>query len=150
MVALSRSAGGLIAPFCFLGMSMLMLASTVFFAEVGKYNPDTGIFVLEDPVCTVEPRGFLNTSYRCPKVESQFISIWQALWWAIVTMATVGYGDFAPITPVGKLVGAVTMIAGVVFVAMPIAVIGATRQSAGSAQAVHRPDRIMRAPDAWR
>lgn len=36
-----------------------------------------------------------------------------ALWWAVVTMTTVGYGDFAPVTVVGRIVAAGLMIAGI-------------------------------------
>jgi voltage-gated potassium channel Kch len=35
------------------------------------------------------------------------------LWWAIVTMTTVGYGDISPVTPGGRMVGAVLMISGI-------------------------------------
>ncbi len=37
----------------------------------------------------------------------------EAIWWAIVTIATVGYGDFYPVTDYGRLVGIVLMIVGV-------------------------------------
>jgi voltage-gated potassium channel len=37
----------------------------------------------------------------------------QALWWTVVTITTVGYGDITPVTPGGRLVGAVTMLAGI-------------------------------------
>lgn len=39
----------------------------------------------------------------------------QALWWAIVTISTVGYGDFYPTSPVGHIVGALVIISGVSF-----------------------------------
>ena len=35
-----------------------------------------------------------------------------ALWWAVVTLTTVGYGDVVPITPLGRLVAALVMICG--------------------------------------
>lgn len=37
----------------------------------------------------------------------------QALWWSLVTVTTVGYGDFFPVTIAGRVVAAATMIAGV-------------------------------------
>src|SRR3954453_16467736 len=40
-------------------------------------------------------------------------SFGDGLWWAIVTMTTVGYGDISPVTPGGRLVGAVLMISGI-------------------------------------
>lgn len=42
-----------------------------------------------------------------------------ALWWVIVTLSTVGYGDAVPITPMGKLLGSVVMILGIAMVALP-------------------------------
>lgn len=48
-----------------------------------------------------------------------FGSIPKAMWWAIVTLTTVGYGDLVPITLGGKLFGAVIMIAGVGIAAIP-------------------------------
>jgi voltage-gated potassium channel len=41
-----------------------------------------------------------------------FGSVPAALWWAIATLTTVGYGDAVPITPLGRLVAAVVMICG--------------------------------------
>lgn len=49
----------------------------------------------------------------------QFGSILKSMWWAIVTLATVGYGDAAPITPLGKLFGGAIIIVGIGLVALP-------------------------------
>jgi voltage-gated potassium channel len=43
---------------------------------------------------------------------ASFGSVPAALWWAIATLTTVGYGDVVPITPIGRLVAAVVMICG--------------------------------------
>ncbi len=51
-----------------------------------------------------------------------FGSIPSSMWWALVTLTTVGYGDVVPITLGGKLFGAVVMIAGVGIAAIPAGV----------------------------
>jgi voltage-gated potassium channel len=53
----------------------------------------------------------------------KFGSIPAAAWWAIATLTTVGYGDVAPITPWGKVLGGVVMLLGVGMFALPIAII---------------------------
>ncbi len=53
----------------------------------------------------------------------KFGSIPEAMWWGLATLTTVGYGDVTPITPLGKLVGAVTMIVGIGMFALPTGVI---------------------------
>ncbi len=52
-----------------------------------------------------------------------FRSIPHSMWWAIVTMSTVGYGDIMPITPLGKLVGGLTMILGIALFAVPAGIV---------------------------
>lgn len=48
-----------------------------------------------------------------------FSSMPQALWWAVATLTTVGYGDMYPITVGGKIITALVTILGIAFVALP-------------------------------
>ena len=49
----------------------------------------------------------------------KFGSIPEAMWWAVATLTTVGYGDVTPITAMGKLFGAIITIIGIGTVALP-------------------------------
>ena len=53
-----------------------------------------------------------------------FRSIPHAIWFMLVTMTTVGYGDVSPNTGVGKAVTVLAMIFGVLFLSMPLAIVG--------------------------
>ncbi|MEI9805061.1 MAG: ion transporter [Pseudolabrys sp.] len=46
-----------------------------------------------------------------------------ALWWAIVTVGTIGYGDVVPVTAVGKIIATGTIFVGLVLMALPIGII---------------------------
>jgi voltage-gated potassium channel len=46
-----------------------------------------------------------------------------ALWWAIVTIGTIGYGDVVPLTPVGKMVATGTILMGLIMIALPVGII---------------------------
>jgi voltage-gated potassium channel len=51
--------------------------------------------------------------------EHGFTSIPRSIYWAIVTITTVGFGDIVPSTPVGQFLAATLMITGYAFIAIP-------------------------------
>eukprot|EP00755_Sulcionema_specki_P025706 Sspe_Gene.83925::Locus_55067_Transcript_1_1_Confidence_1.000_Length_2305::g.83925::m.83925 len=102
----------LLPPFFFLLIGMMFFSSLMYLCEQGTYDKNTGRFYVHD--------------IHGKRQESMFVSIPEAMWWSIVTMTTVGYGDYTPHTALGKLVNSIAMIFGVLFTAMPIAIIGNT------------------------
>ncbi|WP_028337767.1 MULTISPECIES: cyclic nucleotide-gated ion channel [Bradyrhizobium] len=62
----------------------------------------------------------------------------QAMWWAIVTLGTVGYGDVVPITPLGRTVTVIAIVVGFAMIALPVAII-----STAFADEVRRRDFVV-------
>ncbi len=58
-----------------------------------------------------------------PAQPEVFPSIPETMWWGVITLTTVGYGDVVPITPLGQLVGAVVAVLGIGMFALPAALI---------------------------
>jgi len=75
--------------------------------------------------------GFVLTSvvivgsamYLIEGEESGFRNIPESIYWCIVTMTTVGYGDIAPETPLGKLLASAVMIMGYGIIAVPTGIV---------------------------
>jgi len=57
--------------------------------------------------------------------RSGFTSIPRSIYWAVVTVTTVGYGDIAPQTPLGQFIAAVAMLLGYSIIAVPTGIFGA-------------------------
>jgi voltage-gated potassium channel len=68
----------------------------------------------------------------------KFGTIPDAMWWAIVTLATVGYGDAIPITPLGRLATAMIILCGLIIVALPVGII-----ATAFANEIHRRDFVV-------
>jgi voltage-gated potassium channel len=61
-----------------------------------------------------------------------------AMWWAIVTLGTIGYGDVVPMTALGKLIAAATIFCGFVMVALPVGII-----ANAFSEMIHRRDFVV-------
>jgi voltage-gated potassium channel len=56
-------------------------------------------------------------------VQANFDSLPKAMYWAITTLTTTGYGDVVPVTPIGRLVAGITMIFGLALFALPVGIV---------------------------
>ncbi len=80
--------------------------------------------------------------------EKSFTGFWVSVWWAVVTMTTTGYGDFYPVTPLGRIIGSIAMLTGLVLVSFFTATISSLfvaakiREGKGLEQ-VHYHDHIV-------
>lgn len=92
----------------YLGIGIVLCSSMTYYAEQGEW--EDGAYWRID-------------KFGEPGERSPFISIPAAFWWCIVTVTAVGYGDFSPTTSAGKWIAIVTIIAGVIVLALPVGVI---------------------------
>jgi len=70
--------------------------------------------------------------------ENGFTSIPKSVYWAIVTLTTVGYGDVAPSTVMGQTLASIIMIMGYGIIAVPTGIVTAEIARASSAVSIHR------------
>ena len=68
--------------------------------------------------------------YMIEGAENGFTSIPRSVYWAIVTLTTVGYGDIAPVTALGQLIASAIMILGYAIIAIPTGIVGSEMMNA--------------------
>jgi voltage-gated potassium channel len=66
--------------------------------------------------------------------ENGFTSIPVSMYWAIVTLTTVGYGDISPQTPIGQFIASIVMIMGYAIIAVPTGIVSVEIASANKKQ----------------
>lgn len=107
-------------------------------AKIGRYTEAAQVLVRvlrakrEEMIVTLSLVAILGVIFASlayyAETDAQpdkFPDIPHAMWWAFVTITTVGYGDVAPITPLGKVVGVCTAVLGILMIALPTGVLGA-------------------------
>jgi voltage-gated potassium channel len=68
----------------------------------------------------------------------KFGTIPDAMWWAMITLTTVGYGDVVPVTALGKVVAAMTAVMGLVMLALPVGII-----ATAFSEVIHRREFVV-------
>ena len=68
----------------------------------------------------------------------KFGTIPDAMWWAIVTLGTLGYGDAVPITALGRVVAGLTIFLGLIMIALPVGIV-----ATAFAERIHRRDFVV-------
>lgn len=110
---ISKSVVSLAFVAFFITLGIILFGSIQYFVEGGNFE-----------VTTDYPNGAYIVTSPSGKVPSNFRSIPTALYWAVVTSVTIGYGDIVPYTGLGRLVAVLCMYFGVLLLALPITVIG--------------------------
>ncbi|KAG8464799.1 hypothetical protein KFE25_010167 [Diacronema lutheri] len=95
-------------------MSMTSFSVLVFFMLILVILSSSLMYMFEgtDPPHPMQPRPEL------------FATIPDCMWWAVVTITTVGYGDAVPASPAGKVIATGTMCLGLLSIALPVTVLG--------------------------
>ncbi|KAA0147765.1 hypothetical protein FNF29_07110 [Cafeteria roenbergensis] len=104
-----------------LSMSTTPLLMALFLALLGNLLFASGIYYIERGEWSQEQMLYLKANGR----PSEFQSIIDGLWWSMITVATVGYGDTVPSSGLGKTLGVVVAFSGVVILAFPISIFAA-------------------------
>ena len=120
----------------FVDLRMLRLFRLLRLLKIARYSPALATFA---HVIVSERRALIGTlllllCVMCFSAEAMYLAegrvqprlfgtIPDAMWWAITTLTTVGYGDAIPVTPLGKLIAGTTMILGLGLFALPVGIV---------------------------
>ncbi|KAJ9435847.1 Potassium voltage-gated channel protein Shab [Diplonema papillatum] len=96
-------------------LAMVLFSALIYFAETSSaatLDAERGIW-----------RRDADSKYADAGQIIQFESVHASLWWAITTLTTTGYGDLVPKTEIGKAVGGLAMLCGVLLLAFPTTIL---------------------------
>ena len=80
------------------------------------------LFVLIIVICL----GTVMYMVECDAPGTQFTDIPTSIYWSVVTMTTVGYGDITPVTTAGRFFSAIVMLLGYTIIAVPTGIVSAS------------------------
>ncbi len=83
---------------------------------------------------------FGTLMYLVEGPESGFVSIPVSIYWCIVTLTTVGFGDIAPVTPLGQFLATVIMIMGYGIIAVPTGIVSAEYSQGAKTDDINDPN----------
>ena len=126
------------------GPLYFLAASTVFFGVAVSRNAALGPCPLPSPVFSHTPAQnqvfyaeLLTAPISGTSVDAGFDTLGNAIWFGIVTFSTVGYGDFTPNTLLGRAISVLGIASGMLWCAMPIAIVGSTFQAEWGRRNLH-------------
>ena len=120
LLKLSRQYDGSLVIYRALKISLSALGVPFYFLAVAVTLFATLLYYLEETAASMSGA----CGEQNPNFEPAFRSIPHAIWFMLVTMTTVGYGDVWPKTDLGRAVTGMAMIFGVLFLSMPLAIVG--------------------------
>lgn len=135
--AMRKSSQAAIVLTVFLGIGIVVFSSLIFYVEklgcpyrhalAGARVEGSSMTKLEDHVAQCRGvSGMSDYGLCCNDNDApvDYPNIIAAFWWSIVTIMTVGFGDLYPRTLLGRMVGTLTMLAGILLIALSIAILG--------------------------